>query len=61
MPERKLSAGQGALLLTVLSGVSQALGFFYRVDLSRMVGAEVMGLYQLVMPVFSVILSLTAV
>ena len=26
-----------------------------------MVGAEVMGLYQLVMPVFSVILSLTAV
>ena len=61
MPERKLSAGQGALLLTVLSGVSQALGFFYRVALSRMVGAEVMGLYQLVMPVFSVVLSLTAV
>ena len=61
MPERKLSAGRGALFLTALSAVSQLLGFGFRVILSRMVGAEVMGLYQLVMPVFSVILSLTAV
>ena len=56
-----LSAGRGALLLTALSTVSQVLGFFYRVALSRLVGAEVMGLYQLIMPVYSVILSLTAV
>lgn len=56
-----LSAGQGALLLTALSTVSQALGFGYRVVLSRLVGAEVMGLYQLIMPVSSVIMSLTAV
>lgn len=61
MSEKMLSAGKGALFLTALSAISQVLGFFYRVVLSRLVGAEVMGLYQLVMPAYSVILSLTAV
>ena len=56
-----LSAGSGALFLTVLGTVSQLLSFGYRVALSRMVGAEVMGLYQLIMPVCSVLLSVTAV
>ena len=56
-----LSAGKGALFLTALSAISQLLGFGYRVVLSRLVGAEVMGLYQLIMPVYSVIMSLTAV
>ncbi len=56
-----LSAGKGALFLTALSAISQLLGFGYRVALSRLVGAEVMGLYQLIMPVYSVIMSLTAV
>ena len=59
--ERRLSAGGSVLLLTGMGAVSHVLGFFYRVALSRMVGAEVMGLYQLVMPVFSVVLSCTAV
>ena len=61
MSEKMLSAGGGALFLTALSAISQVLGFFYRVVLSRLVGAEVMGLYQLIMPVYSVIMSLTAV
>ena len=61
MGERLRSAGGGALFLTALSCVSQLLGFAYRVALSRLVGAEVMGLYQLLMPVYSVLLSLTAV
>ncbi|MCI8304881.1 MAG: oligosaccharide flippase family protein [Lawsonibacter sp.] len=56
-----LSARTGAMFLTALSAVSQVLGFGYRVILSRLTGAEVMGLYQLIMPVYSVILSLTAV
>lgn len=59
--EKALSAGKGALFLTVLGAVSQVLGFLYRVALSRTVGAEIMGLYQLVMPASSVLLSLTAV
>ena len=61
MEEKMLSAGRGALFLTALSAISQLLGFGYRVLLSRMAGAEVMGLYQLIMPVYSVLLSLTAV
>ena len=56
-----LSAGKGALFLTAVGAVSQILGFGYRVALSRAVGAEVMGLYQLIMPVYSVLLSLTAI
>lgn len=59
--EYKSAARRSVMLLTVLGAVSQLLGFGYRVALSRMVGAEVMGLYQLVMPAFSVLLSLTAV
>lgn len=58
---REMSAVGSVLFLTVLGTVSQVLGFGYRVALSRMVGAEVMGLYQLLMPVYSVLLSLTAV
>ncbi|MFQ9915898.1 MAG: oligosaccharide flippase family protein [Flavonifractor plautii] len=51
----------GTLILTGTSIVSQFLGFVYRILLSRLIGAEVMGLYQLIMPVFSVIMALTAV
>ena len=59
--KKALTAGGGVALLTVLGAVSQLLSFGYRVALSRLAGAEVMGLYQLVMPVYSVVLSLTAV
>ena len=51
----------GTLLLTGTGICSQALGFVYRILLSRLIGAEVMGLYQLVMPVYSVLMSITAV
>ena len=51
----------GTLLLTATGLLGQVLGFVYRILLSRLVGAEIMGLYQLVMPVSSVLLSLTAV
>lgn len=61
MGEQTLSTGKSVLLLTVLGIVSQVLSFFYRVMLSRLAGAEVMGLYQLVMPVYSVLMSVTAI
>ena len=51
----------GTLVLTLTSIISQVLGFVYRIFLSRLIGAEVMGLYQLIMPVYSVIMSLTAI
>lgn len=56
-----MTAGGSVLFLTGLGTLSQLLAFGYRVALSRMIGAEVMGLYQLIMPVYSVLLSLTAV
>ncbi len=49
------------LLLTGTGLCSQILGFFYRIALSRMIGAETMGLYQLIMPVYSVLLSIASV
>ncbi len=51
----------GTLVLTCTSVCSQAVGFVYRIFLSRLIGAEVMGLYQLIMPVYSVLMALTAV
>ena len=56
-----MSALKSTALLTAVGLFGQAVGFVYRVGLSRAVGSEVMGLYQLVMPAMSVILSLTAV
>lgn len=57
----RTSMRYGALVLTGTGIAGQCLGFVYRILLSRLIGAEVMGLYQLVMPVYSVLLSLTAV
>ena len=51
----------GTLLLTATGLFSQVVGFFYRILLSRLIGAETMGLYQLVMPVYSMFMSLTAI
>ena len=48
----------GGLLLTGVNLFSQILAFAYRVWLSRLVGPETLGLYSLVMPVYSVVMSL---
>jgi len=51
----------GTLLLTATGLFSQVVGFFYRILLSRLIGAETMGVYQLVMPVYSMLMSMTGV
>lgn len=48
------------MILTGVSLVAQAVGFVYRIFLSRLIGAEVMGLYQLILPVYSVMAAITA-
>lgn len=50
----------GTTLLTFSGLFGQLVGFFYRIALSRMIGSELMGLYQLIMPVYAVLSSLTA-
>lgn len=45
--------------IAISNTLLQILGFLYRIFLSRMTGAEGLGVYQLVMPFYSVITSLT--
>lgn len=61
MKGQRDTVARGAALLTASGLFSQAVGFFYRIVLSRLVGAERMGLYQLIMPVYSVLSALTTV
>lgn len=48
----------GAAILTLAGFASRIIGFFYRIFLSQQIGAEGMGVYQLISPVFSVCFSL---
>lgn len=50
----------GTFLLTGAGVISRILGFFYRIFLSRTIGASGLGLYQLVFPVFTLCLALSA-
>lgn len=44
---------KGALLLTIAGILSRFIGFFYRIFLSNTIGAEGMGIYQLIFPIYS--------
>ena len=55
----KKSALQSALMLTASSIGLQLLGFAYRVFISRVTGPEGIGVLQLVMPVYGILISLT--
>ena len=48
----------GAAILALAGFASRIIGFFYRIFLSQQIGAEGMGVYQLIFPVFSVCFSL---
>ncbi|MCL2225339.1 MAG: polysaccharide biosynthesis protein [Defluviitaleaceae bacterium] len=43
----------GALILTAAGVITRILGFVYRIYMSNLMGAEGMGLYQLIMPVYT--------
>ncbi|MCL1843858.1 MAG: polysaccharide biosynthesis protein [Defluviitaleaceae bacterium] len=43
----------GALTLTAAGVITRILGFVYRIYMSNLMGAEGMGLYQLIMPVYT--------
>ena len=49
----------GAILLTLAGLLSRMIGFFYRIFLSHTIGAEGLGLYQLIFPIYALTFSLT--
>lgn len=61
MTKQRPSALHGVCLLTITGIVSSLVGFGYRILLSQRIGAENMGLYQLIMPIYSVLLALSSV
>lgn len=49
----------GTIILTITGFASRFIGFFYRIFLSRIFGAEGMGIYQLTSPVLALTFALT--
>ncbi len=51
----------GAIILMIAGFISRIIGFVYRIYLSNLIGAEGMGLYQLIVPIYTlIILTLTS-
>lgn len=49
----------GALLLTASGILGKIIGFFYRIFLSRTIGAEGLGIYQLIFPISTICFAIT--
>lgn len=45
---------KGTFILTLTGIITRLLGFFFKIFLSRIIGAENVGLYQLIMPVSAI-------
>ncbi len=57
---KKKSLITGALILTVASIITKILGFIYRIYMSNTIGSEGMGLYQLIMPIYTLAWSISS-
>lgn len=51
---------KGTFLLTMAGMISRLIGFYYRIFLTHTIGAEGIGIYQLIFPVYTLCFSLTA-
>lgn len=51
---------KGTLILTIAGLLTRIIGFFYRIYLSNHMGAELMGIYQMVFPVYGICFTLYA-
>ncbi len=71
MNKKELTAGQikqmkrsnilrGTLILTIAGFITRFIGFFYRIYLSNTMGAELLGIYQLIFPVYGICFTIYA-
>jgi stage V sporulation protein B len=51
---------KGTIILTLAGFITRFIGFFYRIFLSNTMGAELMGIYQLVFPVYGICFTIYA-
>ncbi|MFW5787873.1 MAG: oligosaccharide flippase family protein, partial [Halanaerobiales bacterium] len=47
---------KGAVILTVAGLISKFMGFGYRIILTRLIGAEGIGLYEMAYPIYTTLL-----
>ena len=50
---------RGTIILTATGLLSRLIGFYYRIFLSHTIGAEGMGIYQLIFPIYTLCFALT--
>lgn len=50
---------KSTVILTTAGMISRIIGFFYRIFLSRTIGAEGIGIYQMIFPVHALLLALS--
>lgn len=58
--EKSRSFASGAVILATAGMVSKLLGAIYRIPLTNILGAEGIGLYQLVFPIYALMLTLSS-
>ncbi len=51
---------KGTLILTIAGAVTRLIGFYYRIFLSHQIGAEQLGIYQLIFPLLVLAFSFTS-
>lgn len=51
---------KGTLILTIAGFITRIIGFFYRIFLSNTMGAELLGIYQLVFPIYAICFTIFA-
>ncbi|NLK28260.1 MAG: polysaccharide biosynthesis protein [Clostridiales bacterium] len=51
---------KGTLILTLAGFITRVIGFFYKIFLSKFMGAELLGIYQLIFPVYGICFTIYA-
>ncbi len=57
---KKYAIIKGTLILTIAGLITRLIGFFYKIYLSNTLGAEKLGLYQLIFPIYGICFTMFA-